>query len=327
MDDLPELHADRLRAFLAVAREGGFSRAARALGRTQSSLSQAVRALELELNEPLFVRDAREVQLTEAGEILRVHAERAFGELVRAREALLSLRKLTRGTLRVGTSDTLATYALPPVFAAFRARYPDVELRLDNRPSVAVAQRVFARELDLGVISLPFPDALRIDGQPAADCVRSEELGPQAEVLICPPGHRYAARRSLELLALASEPLVLLDRTTAGRALLDARLEALAIKPQVVMEMSSVEVLKRLVELGFGLSVIPALAAERECAQGTLRAIALRGLVPRQIGLVTPTVGPLSHASRAFVEVLREVLGQMKKGSTAQPRARINARR
>ena len=76
--DLPELHADRLRAFLAVAREGGFSRAARALGRTQSSLSQAVRALEVELGETLFVRDARDVELTEAGQILREHAERAF---------------------------------------------------------------------------------------------------------------------------------------------------------------------------------------------------------------------------------------------------------
>ena len=80
--DLPELHADRLRAFLAVAREGGFSRAARALGRTQSSLSQAVRALEVELGETLFVRDAREVELTEAGQILREHAERAFLEIL-----------------------------------------------------------------------------------------------------------------------------------------------------------------------------------------------------------------------------------------------------
>ncbi|MFT3927941.1 MAG: LysR family transcriptional regulator [Myxococcales bacterium] len=78
--DIPELHADRLRAFLAVAREGGFSRAARALGRTQSSLSQAVRALELELGETLFVRDARDIELTEAGQILREHAERAFQE-------------------------------------------------------------------------------------------------------------------------------------------------------------------------------------------------------------------------------------------------------
>ena len=107
---------------------------------------------------------------------------------------------------------------------------------------------------------------------------------------------------------------MLLDRTTAGRSLLDARFEALGVRPRVVMEMSSVEVLKRLVELGFGLSVIPALAVQRERELGTLRALPLRGLTPRQIGLITPTVGPLSYAARAFVAVLREVLGQRSAG-------------
>ncbi len=308
MDDLPELHADRLRAFLAVAREGGFSRAARALGRTQSSLSQAVRALELELGETLFVREAREVELTEAGLILREHAERAFQEVARARDALLSLRKLTRGTLRVGTSDTLATYVLPSVFAAFRRRYPAVELRLDNRTSPAVAERVAARGVDLGVLSMPLPQELRIEGKPASDSLRIEVLATQEDVLIAPPNHPLSLRRFVGLEKLAGEPMVMLDRSTASRALFDARMAALGVRAQVVMEMGSVEVLKRLVELGFGLSVVPAFAARRECAQGTLRAVRLKGLPARQIGLATPTSGPLSHAARAFVEVLRKEL-------------------
>lgn len=313
--DLPELHADRLRAFLAVAREGGFSRAARALGRTQSSLSQSVRALEVELGEILFVRDAREVELTEAGQILREHAERAFLEIARARDALLSLRKLTRGTLRVGTSDTLATYVLPAVFAAFRARYPHVELRLDNRTSPAIAARVANRDVDLGVLSLPLPEELRIDGQPASELLRLEVLAVQEDVLICPPQHPLASRRSLSLQALAGEPMVMLDRSTASRALFDARMASLSVRPQVVMEMSSVEVLKRLVELGFGLSVVPAFAARRECEHGSLRAVRLKGLPTRQIGLATPTKGPLSHAARAFVDVLRAEAREHKSGA------------
>jgi DNA-binding transcriptional LysR family regulator len=314
--DLPELHADRLRAFLAVAREGGFSRAARALGRTQSSLSQAVGALELELGENLFVRDGREVTLTEAGSILREHAERAFVEISRAREALLSLRKLTRGRLRVATSDTLATYVLPAAFASFRAQYPDVELRLDNRTSLAVAQQVATRQVDLGVLSLPLPDELRLSGQPASERLRLEALCVQEDIVICPPDHPLARKRSLSLSQLAGEPLVLLDRTTASRAMLDARLSALALRPKVVMEMSSVEVLKRLVELGFGLSVVPAFAAQRECAQGVLRALKLRDFPSRQVGLATPTVGPLSHAARAFVDVLRRATSRQ---GTVQP--------
>jgi LysR family cyn operon transcriptional activator len=306
--DLPELHTERLRAFLAVARASGFSRAAKALGKTQSSLSQAVRALETELGEVLFVRDAREIQLTEAGVILLEHAERAFAELARARDALLSLRNLTRGTLRVGTSDTLATYALPPVFAAFRARFPGVELKLDNRPSTSVAERVAARSVDLGVLSLPLPSDLRIEGNPLGDLVQLEALAVQEDVLICPPGHRLAKRRSLSLSALRGEPLVLLDRTTASRALLDGCLAAAGVRAQVVMEMSSVEVLKRLAELGFGLSVVPELAARREVSQGILGAVRLRDLPRRNIGLAVPRRGSLSHAARAFVEVLRAEL-------------------
>jgi len=312
-DALPELHADRLRAFLAVAREHGFSKAARALGQTQSSISQAVRALEDELGEPLFVRDVRDTQLTEAGSILAEHAERAFSEIARAREALFALRNLTRGTLRVGTSDTLATYVLPAVFGLFRGRYPGVELKLDNRPSPAIAERVAEREVDLGVISLPLPSALRIRGRPASEVLRFEPLCSQEDVLICPPSHRLAGRTGVKLEELADEVLVLLDRTTATRALVEASFAARGLVPRVGMEMSSVEVVKRLVELSFGLSIVPALSARRELSQGSLCAVRLEDEnSTRQVGLITSTHGPLSHASRAFVEVLRSELRETR---------------
>jgi DNA-binding transcriptional LysR family regulator len=297
-----EFRADRLGAFVAVAREGGFSRAARARGCTQSSLSQAVARLEQDLGETLFVRDGRTTHLSEAGRVLLAHAERAFAELDQARAELAELRNLTAGTLALGTSDTFATYLLPPVFAAFRARYPDVDLRLDNRPSPAIAARVGERALDLGVVSLPLPAAL-------AEAVRIEALAPQRDVVIVPAGHALAKLRRVSLEKLATLPLLLLDASTATRSYLDAGFAALGVRPRVRMEMSSVEVLKRLVELGFGVSVVPALAAAREVASGVLAAVPLAapGSV-RQIGLVTPTSGPLSRAARAFIEVARAEL-------------------
>jgi DNA-binding transcriptional LysR family regulator len=312
--DPSELSTQRLRAFLAVARARGFSLAAREVGQSQSSLSQAVAALEDELGQLLFIRDGRSIHLTEAGRILREHAERALAELSRATDALSALRDLTRGSLLLGTSDTLASYLLPPVFAAFRARYPDVELRLDNRTSPIVAERVAQHRVDLGVISLPLPRALRIAGRPAGEVLRLETLQAQPEVIICPPGHALARRRALSLVELASQPLVLLDRTTASRGLLDESLRALALRPKVVMEMSSIEVIKRLVELGFGLSLIPELAGLREFAQGQLVALRTKGTEAswprRHVGLITPLHGSLSHAARAFIEVLRKELSK-----------------
>lgn len=310
--DPTDLSTPRLRAFLAVARARGFSTAARELGQSQSSLSQAVSALEEELGQPLFIRDGRNIHLTEAGRILREHAERALAELARATDALSALRDLTRGSLLVGTSDTLASYLLPPVFAAFRARYPDVELRLDNRTSPAVAERVAQHRVDLGVISLPLPRALRIGGRPASEVLTIDTLRSQREVVICPKDHPFARRRGLTLAELASQPLVLLDRSTASRGLLDQSFRELGLRPHVVMEMSSVEVIKRLVELGFGLSLIPELSGVREFEQGQLVALRTKGTETswprRHVGLITPLHGSLSHAARAFIEVLRKEL-------------------
>ncbi|HTM21613.1 MAG TPA: LysR family transcriptional regulator substrate-binding protein, partial [Kofleriaceae bacterium] len=173
----------------------------------------------------------------------------------------------------------------------------------------AIAGEVAARRLDLGVISLPLPADLRVDGHPAETALHIEPLVDQPDVLICPPDHRLARRRRADLADLAGEPLLLLDRSTASRAWLERRFAAARVRPHVIMEMSSVEVLKRLVELGFGLSIIPACAAV-----GRLAVVELSGLgKPRRVGIVTPTTGPLSRAARAFIEVAREL--PAKKGT------------
>jgi DNA-binding transcriptional LysR family regulator len=315
------LDADLLRTFLVVAGERGFSRAARRLARTQSAVSQAVARLERDLGERLFVRDGRVTHLTAAGRILEEHARRVLEEMERARAHLAAQHELREGRLVVGTSDTLAYYFLPPVFAAFRARYPGVELRIDNRPSPATAQRVVERVVDVGVVTLPLPAGLTAGGRPLAGRLATEDLASQRDVVICPPGHSLASRRRLRLEALATEPLVLLDRTTASRAFLDAELARTGASPRVVMEMSSVEVVKRLVELGFGLSVVPQMAVEREVAAGHLVALRLETVAPpRRVGLCTASAEPLAPAATAFVAMARGALAARRRA--ASPRGR-----
>jgi DNA-binding transcriptional LysR family regulator len=294
-----DLDSERLRAFLAVARARNFSRAARRLGKTQPSVSQAVARLERDLGHALFLRDGRTTRLAPAGRLLLEHAERIFDEMDRARARLSGLAELREGELVVGTSDTLACHVLPPVFAGFRARYPGVDLRLENRPSPAVVTQVAERTIDLGVVSLPVSGDER---------VRQQILAPYRDVVICPPGHAVARRRQLHVAALAAHPLLLLDRTTGSRAALDAAFGQAGVHPHVAMEMSSVEVLKRLVELGFGLSVVPAVAVVREARARTLAVLGLRGLSGRSVGLVLPASAPVSPAAAAFAALARETL-------------------
>jgi DNA-binding transcriptional LysR family regulator len=294
------LDTERLRTFVAVARARNFSRAAEELGKTQPSVSQAIAALEEELGHALLVREGRSTHLAPAGKLLLAHAEVIFAEMERACSALAGMSELGQGELVVGTSDTLAYYLLPPVFAAFRARYPGVELRLHNRPSPATAAQVAERSVDLGVVSLPLAPDNRLV---------FEALCPHEDVVICPPGHPLARRRQARVEDLAEHPLLLLDRSTGARAALDAAFARAKVRPEVAMEMSSVEVLKRLCELGFGVSIVPALAVERERRARTLVPVRVPGLsAGRSVGLLTPAAGPLAPAAAAFAAMAREIL-------------------
>ncbi|MGD8861666.1 MAG: LysR family transcriptional regulator [Myxococcales bacterium] len=296
---------DRLEAFRAVAREDGFTAAARALGKTQSAISQAVAALEEELGQALFVRDGRRVLLTQAGRILLEHAEQAFAQLGAARERLDALTGLQTGWLTIGTSDTLACYALPPALAAFRERHPDVELTLDPRPSPATALAVARREVDLGVITLPLPPDLEHRGRPLREVLRVSILAREPEVLILRPDHPLACRRSIGLRRLGELPLLLLGRGSGGRAWLDAQLARVKVRPRVAMEMNSVELLKRMTALGFGAAVVPARAVQREVCAGELAAVQLRGLRGRrELALLLPQGDPLAPAAARFAELL-----------------------
>lgn len=279
------LDPTRLEVFRAVAREGGFSAAARFLERSQPAVSQLIGALEDDLGQKLFIREGRRVVLTGAGEILLEHADRILDQIGRA------IADVSRATIRrvsLGTTDTLACYLLPPVLAEFRRKHPNVDLRIETRPSPVIAERVAARELDLGIITLPLTTNLA-----------SETLVPHDDVVITPRDHPLAGRKRIRFEDLAEHPLVLLDKTTATRAFIEAELARRGMSPRVAMETTSVEVLIRLVELGFGASVVPAIAA-----RGAIARIPLVGGARRTVSVVFPRSGA-SRGAEAFIEIAR----------------------
>ncbi|MEO8901127.1 MAG: LysR substrate-binding domain-containing protein [Polyangiaceae bacterium] len=303
------LDSARLAAFAAVARSGGFSKAANQLGKTQSSVSQAVLQLEREVGQKLFSRDGHTPRLTDAGRALLVRATRIFDEMAQAEVELSRLSELTFGELVVGTSDTLACYFLPPVFAAFRERYPKVELRIDNRPSPVIAQRVSEQQVDLGIVSLPLPESLGLSGKTVTERLDCVVLAPQEDVAVCAPNHPLAKRARVSVRELAPHPLLLLDRTTSSRALVEAAFAAEQLQPALAMEMSSVEVLKRLAELGFGVAIVPRFSVQREQHGGSLAVLQLERFgAARSVGALTPRAFAPTRAAGAFLELARRKL-------------------
>src|SRR3954466_11520348 len=119
------MEISQLEVFLAVAREGGFSRAAEKLYRTQSAVSQTIRKLEGEIGEPLFDRSTREGVMPAAGHVLQEYAERLLNLRENAREALAELPELEKGKLVVGANEFMAWY-LVGVLAEFRRLHPAI---------------------------------------------------------------------------------------------------------------------------------------------------------------------------------------------------------
>lgn len=297
----------------AVVREGGFTAAARRLGRTQPAVSQAVRALEEAVGERLLVRSRSGVRPTAAGEALLEHAERIHAELERAAEGLRGRRALEAGELRLGTSDTSACYVLPPVLEAFRQAHPGVEIRIQNHPTPAVAEAVARLELDLGFVTLPLPDPR----------LESVAVRARQEVVICAPSHPLARRRRVALADLRPHPLLLLGPAAWSRRLLDERLRAAGGGHRVALETGSVEVIKRLVELEFGVAVVPAHAVEREVREGRLARLRLAdGPGPLSLGFVWPAGSAPVPAATAFTALARRLLP-----GPAAPRAPGRSRR
>lgn len=301
------LDSARLAAFSAVATTGGFSKAAKQLGKTQSSVSQAVLVLERELGQKLFARDGHRPRLTDAGRALLARATRIFEEMALAESELAGLGALDSGELVLGTSDTLACYFLPPVFAAFRERYPKVELRIDNRPSPVIAERVSEGQVDLGIVSLPLPASLAFSGRPVSERLDFVELASQEDVAVCSPTHALAKRRRVGVRELAPHPLLLLDRTTSSRAWVDLAFAAEELPLTLAMEMSSVEVLKRLAELGFGVAIVPRFSVQRERESGTLQVLRLEQFgAPRSVGALAPRAFAPTRAALAFLDLARD---------------------
>src|SRR5580658_8250492 len=153
--NLSTMDFDQILAFLKIVEEKSFSRAADRLYRTQPALSKQVRQLETELGQRLLSRQGKQVEPTAAGRIFMEHARKIVDTRTEGLEALKRLRDRPRGRLSIGANEATQLYVLPPVFAEFRARFPEVRLTLRRNFTRKLVEHVLANTLDFGVVSLP----------------------------------------------------------------------------------------------------------------------------------------------------------------------------
>jgi DNA-binding transcriptional LysR family regulator len=224
------LTLQQLTYFLAAAEHGSFSAAAESLLMAQPSLSEQIRRLEAELGVPLFMRAGRGIALTEAGRLLRPHAERTLAEAQAAAESVREVRDLTGGTVAFGTFGSAHHYLLARLVEDFRKRHPHVRVRAIGQNSAEVADAVRDGQLEAGLVVLPIDDR----GLAVEPAIEDELLYVSAN-----PKH---LERPMTIERLAAAPLILYDARWAAvdparRQLRElAQNAGVAIEPQIEVE-------------------------------------------------------------------------------------------
>lgn len=238
-----------LQHFVAVAEDQHFTRAAERLMVSQSGLSASIRALERELQTPLFVRTTRRVTLTEAGRALLGEAERILAQVRSAHEAVAAVQGVLRGTLALGTEQCIAGVDVAGLLAAFRRRHPDVEIRLRQAGSGALAEEIDAGRLDL---------AFAVRTQPDSDQLRSVPLTSEPMTVLCHPTHRLAtAGAAVTPEELGGEMFVDFHPDWGPRRITDAAFTAAGVQRTVALEVNEVHSLLDLLDENLGVAVVP----------------------------------------------------------------------
>lgn len=298
----------QLEAFVQVANQRSFSRAAEALFLTQPSVTARIQALERDLGERLFERSGRGVRLTEVGSVFLPHAERVLQALNEGRDAIDALRNLQSGSLILASATTVSTYILPTVLKAFRSRFPRVEVSVRTGRSEQVLQMLLQDEAQVGLVRAVYHQDIETKG------LIEDEL-----VLVANSTDDLASQGSATVEQLGDHPFIFFDRNSSYYSLAQGLFRQHGVVPRIQMELDSMEATKKMVEEGLGIAMLPRMAVERELVAGSLVEIELQGMrtPTRQIALISRRSRPLGPVAQAFVEIVTEMFPQNRPAPVA----------
>ncbi len=287
-----ELHS--LQVFLTVATERSFSRAAEKLLRTQPAVSLALQRLELELGERLIDRTGKDLILTDAGRTVLEFARRFQSLQLEMDNSLAELRDNSAGRLAIGANESTTLYLLRHI-EKYRELYPKVKVQVRRSLSSKIPDELIDGNLELGVISY----------DPADERIRSKTIFTDWLALVVSPRHRLAKRKAVSIEELGNENFIAHNVVSPYRDLVLREFQAHKVPLNMTVEMPTIESIRKLVQSDMGVAFLPRMCVEQEVEQKLLCEVRVKEMnVERKIRLVYPTRRALSHAARAFLEVV-----------------------
>lgn len=287
----------------AVAETGSFTSAGQQLHLSQSAVSRQILLLEEELHEQLFLRMGRKIRITPAGTTLLGLSHRMFEDLERTRASILESQNAVSGTLRLVGGMTVCLYVFPALLKAFRREHPGVEVKLTPGATPRLIRQLRSGTADLGLLTLPVDDPNLVSLP-----VMREEL-----LLVTAPTHPLARKKVVTPQDLVRQPFVLFEAGSGSRKAIEEFFVKEQIAPKVVTETENVEIIKALVEIGMGITIIPYQAVAREVRAGHLFCARIAGQqLVRETGWVHLRVNRVPRAVQEMMRTLEHVRPKLK---------------
>lgn len=282
---------------MTVVAEGGFSKAAERVFRTQPAVSIAIRRLEEEIGTPLFERSQKAPVLTDAGELFYDYAQRILALREQALGVVGELRSLKRGRVRIGANESTSLYLLPHLILEYRDRYPNVMVEIFRHVSDRLPREVLDRNVDFALLAY----------EPVDSALESFPVLRDELVLIVHPVHPLAKRESLKVEELGGESFLAHNVKTGSRYKVTETFAQHHTPLNITLELATIETIKRFVQLRIGVAFVPRMCVEEELDRGTLVAVPVEELTyVRTLWVTLRRGGVLSHAAAAFLEILRQ---------------------
>ncbi len=291
------MHIETLKVFCDLVEMQSFSLAAERNFVTQSAVSQQIRTLEDKFKRRLLerVRGRREVRLTPSGEVFYRECKNVLESYDQLNESMSGLVGKISGTVKVATVYSVGLHELPPKVREFMTKFPAAKIDLEYSRTTRVVRDVLNGTVELGVVAFP-------------EQKRGLTIVPMASdrlVLICPPDHEFAERTQIKVKEIQGRDFVLFERDIPTRKATDKILKSYGVDIHKVAEFDNIETIKRSVEVGFGLAIVPHPSVMDEEKNNQLAVIELaeKDWI-RPVGVVYRTDRTLSIAAKKFVQLL-----------------------
>lgn len=291
------MHIETLKVFCDLVDTQSFSLAAERNFITQSAVSQQIRSLEDRFKRRLLerVRGRREVRLTTAGEVFYRESKNVLASYEALHESMRGLVGTISGTVKVATVYSVGLHELPVKVREFMSKFPQAKIDLEYSRTTRVVRDVLNGVVELGVVAFPEPRRGLTIVQ-----MQSDRL-----VLICPPDHEFAEREQVKSKELKGRDFVLFERDVPTRKATDKILKSYGVEVRKAAEFDNIETIKRAVEVGFGLAIVPHLSVidEEKNKQLAVVQLAEKEWV-RPVGVIFRNDRQLSIAAKKFVQLL-----------------------